>query len=126
MTRRPGFLTYGLLLVFAIGSAAPLYWSFLLGSHTREVAAQGTPPLIPGGHFIDNASRALDAVPFWKALGNSLMVSSVTACSVVVFCTLAGLRLRQAALPRQRAVAGVRHRDHGGADPARASCPCSS
>jgi len=90
MTRRPGFLTYGLLLAFALGSAAPLYWSFLLGSHTKEIAAQGVPPLLPGGHFLDNASRALDTIPFWKALFNSVLVSSVSAASVVVFCTLAG------------------------------------
>ena len=90
MSRRPGFLIYGLLLAFALGSAAPLYWSFLLGSHTKQVAAQGVPPLLPGGHFLDNAQRALDTVPFWKALGNSILVSSVTALSVVFFCTLAG------------------------------------
>jgi cellobiose transport system permease protein len=90
VTRRPGFLTYGLLIAFVLGSAGPLYWSFLLGSHTKEVAAQGVPPLLPGGHFLDNAQRALDTIPFWKALGNSLLVSSVTAVSVVFFCTLAG------------------------------------
>ena len=90
MSRRPGFLVYGLLLAFALGSAAPLYWSFLLGSHTKEIAAQGVPPLLPGGHFLSNAQRVLDTVPFWKALGNSILVSSVTAASVVFFCTLAG------------------------------------
>ena len=90
MTRRPGFLVYGLLAAFVLGSAAPLYWSFLLGSHTPAIAAQGVPPLIPGGHFWDNASRAIETVPFWKALVNSLIVSGVTACSVVFFCTLAG------------------------------------
>lgn len=90
MSRRPGFLVYGLLIAFVLGSVAPFYWSFLLGSHTAAVAAQGTPPLIPGGHFWDNAHRVMDAVPFWKALGNSLLVSTVTATSVVFFSTLAG------------------------------------
>ena len=81
MSRRPGFLVYGLLLAFVLGSAAPLYWSFLLGSHTKEIAAQGVPPLLPGGHFLSNAQRVLDTVPFWKALGNSILVSSVTAAA---------------------------------------------
>ena len=90
MNRRPGFLVYGLLIAFVLGSAAPLYWSFLLGSQTKEGAAQGIPPLLPGGHFIGNAQRVLDSIPFWKALVNSLLVSTVTACSVVFFCTLAG------------------------------------
>jgi cellobiose transport system permease protein len=90
VNRRPGFLVYGLLAVFFLGSSLPLYWSFLVGSHTKEVMARRTPPLLPGGHFLDNAQRVFDAVPFWKALGNSLLVSSVTATSVVFFATLAG------------------------------------
>ena len=90
MTRRPGFVVYGLLLAFVLGSVAPFYWSFLLGSHTAAIAAQGTPPLLPGGHFVDNAQRVFDTVPFWKALANSLLVSTITATSVVCFSTLAG------------------------------------
>ena len=90
MTRRPGFLVYGLLAVLVLGSAAPFYWSFLLGSHTAEIAAQGVPPLRPGGHFLDNAQRVMDTIPFWKALGNSVFVSTVTATSTVVLGTLAG------------------------------------
>jgi cellobiose transport system permease protein len=81
---------YGLLAAFILGSAAPLYWSFLIGSHTKEVITRDTPPLFPGGHFFANAQRVFDSVPFWKALGNSLMVSSVAATSVVFFATLAG------------------------------------
>jgi len=90
MNRRPGFIVYGLLAAFVIGSALPLYWSFVIGSHTKDEGNQIPPPLLPGGHFLDNAQRALDTVPFWKALGNSILVSSVTAVSVVFFCTLAG------------------------------------
>jgi cellobiose transport system permease protein len=90
MTKRPGFLVYGLLTAFALGSAAPLYWSFLIGSHTKEVMARQTPPLLPGGHFFENAQRVFESVAFWKALGNSLLISGVAATSVVFFGTLAG------------------------------------
>ena len=90
MNRRPGFLVYGLLTAFVLGSCAPLYWSFLVGSHSRDVLTKRVPPLLPGGHFWDNAQRAIDAVPFWKALGNSLIVSGTVATSVVFFSTLAG------------------------------------
>ena len=90
MTRRPGFLVYGLLGAVVLGSMAPFYWSFLLGSHTAEIAAQGVPPLRPGGHFLDNAQRVMDTIPFWKALGNSVFVSTATATSTVVLGTLAG------------------------------------
>ncbi|HXH80616.1 carbohydrate ABC transporter permease [Nocardioides sp.] len=90
MTRRPGFLVYGLLTAFIIGSTAPLYWSLLVGSHTKDVVTRDVPPLLPGGHFFDNAQRVFETVEFWKALGNSLLVSTVCATSVVFFCTLAG------------------------------------
>ncbi len=90
MSRRPGFLVYGLLTAFLLGSAAPLYWSFVSGSHTQTEMSSANPPLLPGGHFWANAQRVVDTVPFWKAMGNSLLVSGVTATSVVFFCTLAG------------------------------------
>ncbi|WP_372727621.1 carbohydrate ABC transporter permease [Nocardioides sp.] len=90
MNRRPGFVVYGLLIAFALGSMFPLYWSFLVGSHTSEVMNSKLPPLLPGGHFIDNAQRVFSSVKFWKAMTNSLIVSTVVAASVVFFSTLAG------------------------------------
>lgn len=90
MTRRPGFLVYGLLTAFALGSMFPLYWSFLVGSHQADVMTRDLPPLLPGGYFFENASRVFGAVAFWKALANSMIVSTVVATSVVFFSTLAG------------------------------------
>jgi len=90
VTRRPGFLVYGLLAAFVLGSVGPLYWSLIVGSHQKDVVTRQVPPLWPGGHFFDNAQRVFDTVDFWKALGNSLVVSTVCATSVVFFCTLAG------------------------------------
>ena len=88
-TRRPGFLTYGFLGAVLLGSLFPLWWSFLIGSHDSTVLSRGV-PLLPGGNFLANAATVLDSIPFWKALGNSLLVSTVTAFSVVLFSTLAG------------------------------------
>lgn len=90
MTRRAGPLVYGLLSAFLVGSLLPLYWSVIVGSHDKAVLTQDTPPLVPGGLFLENAKRVIETVPFWKALGNSLLVSTVCATSVVFFCTLAG------------------------------------
>jgi cellobiose transport system permease protein len=90
MSRRPGFVVYGLLTAFVIGSALPLYWSFVIGSHTKEEANQVPPPLVPGGHFLDNARRVLDTTEFWSAMLNSLLVSTACGLSVVFFSTLAG------------------------------------
>lgn len=87
---RPGFLTYGLLGAFLLGSSFPLYWQALIGSHESSVAFDSTPPLIPGGNFISNAARVFDEVEFWHAMLNSLIVSSAITVSVVFFSTLAG------------------------------------
>ena len=90
MSRRPGFLVYGLLIAFVLGSVFPLYWSFLVPSHSNDILTDKTPPLWPGGNFLTNAQQVLDTVPFWHAMLNSLIVSGSVALSVVVFSTLAG------------------------------------
>jgi len=86
---KPGFLAYGLLMAFLLGSAYPLWWSFVVGSGTNATRGE-TLPLLPGGNFFANAAKVLDAIPFWQALANSLIVSSVITVSVVTFSTLAG------------------------------------
>ena len=90
MNRRPGFIVYGLLSAFLLGSVFPLYWSLVLGSVTKERAIQSPLPLYPGGHFPENARRVFDQIEFWSALANSVIISSVAALSVVFFSTLAG------------------------------------
>lgn len=90
MNRRPGFLVYGLLSAFVLGSAFPLYWAFMIGTQTKDRANDIPPPLLPGGHFIDNAKQVFDLVPFWQAMFNSLLVSTACGVSVVFFATLAG------------------------------------
>ncbi|MDQ0755304.1 carbohydrate ABC transporter permease [Arthrobacter sp. B3I4] len=87
--RRPGRLSYGFLAAVLLASLFPLYWSFLVGSHDSTALSRGV-PLLPGGNFLSNAAKVFDSIPFWKAMGNSILVSTVTAASVVVFSTLAG------------------------------------
>ena len=86
---KPGFLAYGLLTAFLLGSAYPLWWSFVVGSGTNATRGE-TLPMVPGGNFLANAAIVFDAVPFWLALGNSLIVSGVITVSVITFSTLAG------------------------------------
>jgi cellobiose transport system permease protein len=86
---RPGFLTYGLLAAFVIGSVYPLWWSFVVASGTNATRSE-TVPLIPGGNFFVNAAKVLDAIPFWLALGNSVLISAIITVSVVSFATIAG------------------------------------
>ena len=87
---RPGYLTYGLLLAFFIGSAYPLWWSAVVGSRSNEALGLSYPPLLPGGNFWTNVGEVFNTVPFWLALWNSVVISTVITVSVVIFSTLAG------------------------------------
>ncbi len=89
---RPGWVTYVVLGVVLFVSAYPLYYSFLLGSSdAATIAKEPIPSLIPRANFFDNVVRVASSdIKFWQALGNSILVSTVTAASVVFFSTLAG------------------------------------
>ena len=119
---RPGFL--GLRRCLAAFLAADSVGSRSTGRSSSartppRSPIRASPPLLPGGHFFDNAERVFDTVPFWKALGNSLLVSTVVAASVVFFSTLAGYAFAKLRFRGRTGAAGLRRRDDGGPDPAR-------
>ncbi|WP_146340708.1 carbohydrate ABC transporter permease [Nesterenkonia sp. NBAIMH1] len=88
--RRPGFIVYGCLTAVILGSLFPLWWSVLIGSHHSTILAETSFPGWFGGNFFSNAATVMDTVPFWRATANSIIVSTTTALSVVLFSTLAG------------------------------------
>jgi cellobiose transport system permease protein len=87
---RPNFLVYAALTVFVLASLFPFYWSFLVASRDSSMLSAHVPPLLPGGNFFRNAARVFDVVAFWKALGNSLIVSGTVTLTTVLFSSLAG------------------------------------
>ncbi|WP_082104448.1 carbohydrate ABC transporter permease [Demequina soli] len=91
-TMRPGWFVYAALAIVLIASLFPFYWSFLIASGDRYSANDPNLSWWPGGNFLHNASVVINnpAVNFWKALGNSIIVSTSTAVSTVVLSTLAG------------------------------------
>ena len=88
--RRPPRIAYALLIVAVLASVFPFWWMFVIGSHDGRTISTSAPPLLPGGYFIVNALHAINAVPFWLALFNSVVVAVSVSASVVVFSTLAG------------------------------------
>ncbi len=90
--QRPGWKAYGFLTAIMLGSMFPIYWSFLIGSGDASTITRQDIVWWPGGNFIDNAIAVLadDSVNFWRAIGNSIIVSTVVSASVVLFSTLAG------------------------------------
>ena len=92
LSARPGFLGYGLLVATLLGAVLPMYWAFLISSGDSASLNDVNLPWWPGGNFVANALSVVnnDRVFFWKAVLNSIIVSTVTAASVVLFSTLAG------------------------------------
>ena len=90
--RRPGWVTYALLLVAFVVSTYPLYFAFLLSTSTAEqIALHPVPSLIPDTHFMENLRRVLSAdIPIGRAALNSLIVALTVSVSTVLFSLLAG------------------------------------
>jgi cellobiose transport system permease protein len=90
--RRPGWGTYLIIAIVLLISVFPLYYTFLLASSDAKTIAQNPiPSPIPGGKFLENATRVLNSdIDFWKAVTNSVIVAVITSISVVFFATLAG------------------------------------
>ena len=85
-------LTYVVLTLTLIASAFPIYWTFVVASSTNDVIADVPPPLVPGGHLIENVRAVFDndAANFTKAVVNSAIVAGTVSLAVLVFSSLAG------------------------------------
>jgi cellobiose transport system permease protein len=92
IAQRPGSVVYGFLAIILIASVFPFYWSFLIGSGNSGTLNDTNLSWIPGGNFLTNATSVInnESVNFWKAVTNSIIVSTVVSASVVFFATLAG------------------------------------
>ncbi|MFI2424608.1 carbohydrate ABC transporter permease [Streptomyces sp. NPDC018955] len=85
-----GPLAYVLLVVMAVLSIFPLYWTMVAASTDNTRVSQTPPPFLPGPNLFSNLARAWDEAAMGKAMINSLIVAGVIALSTVMFATLAG------------------------------------
>ncbi len=89
-----GPLTYVVLVLVALASLFPLYWSLVVASRDNEAVAEYPPVLTPGGELWHNLSRLFNSgevnVNFWTALINSAIVAGTITAAVVFFSALAG------------------------------------
>jgi cellobiose transport system permease protein len=86
----PGPLAYLAVAIITLISVFPLYYTFVMASHTNSEMAKKVPPFLPNHTFFSNVRQALKIAPLNKGLINSLIVSSSVAIGTVAFCTLAG------------------------------------
>ncbi|UWE10577.1 carbohydrate ABC transporter permease [Actinacidiphila bryophytorum] len=90
-----GPLTYLALAAVSIVSLFPLYFAVTAASSTQSRIARTPPPLLPGGHLLQNLRTVWHyngpgghtlALP----MANSFIVACAVTASTVFFCTLAG------------------------------------
>ena len=102
--QRPGRLVYLTLLAVAFFSAFPFYYSVVVASQDNAVLSQVPPPLLPGGHLVENIERAFGSAPMTRALINSFLVAGTITISVVFFSTLAGFAFAKLAFRGRQAL----------------------
>ncbi|NJQ00386.1 carbohydrate ABC transporter permease [Streptomyces zingiberis] len=85
-----GPVAYALLVLAAVLSLFPLYWTMVAASTDNTRVTQTPPPFLPGPNLFKNLSAAWTEAAMGQALINSTIVASTIALSTVFFATLAG------------------------------------
>src|SRR4051794_33594101 len=92
--QRAGPFTYLFLILLALGSLFPLYWSLVVASHDNSAVSAYPPVLTPGHELWHNIKRVFNSgevnVDFWTALLNTTIVATTVTVAVVFFSALAG------------------------------------
>lgn len=90
--QRPGWVSYLVLSLVLLASIYPLWFTLqLASSDATAIARNPIPRFWPEGNLFANIQRVIGSdIKFWTAIGNSVIVSTIIAVSVVFFSTLAG------------------------------------
>ncbi|WP_407272430.1 carbohydrate ABC transporter permease [Radiobacillus sp. PE A8.2] len=81
---------YLLLTVGSFLSIFPLYWMFVMATNHNSAINKVPPAMIPGGELVTNFQNVLNAIDFFGAIWNSVIVSTVATLGVLFLCSLAG------------------------------------
>lgn len=82
-------LTSTLLLAVAV-VLVPFYWLVVAATHSSAEVFGSPPPLLPGGHLLDNLAGLEAGVGFSRVVGNSLLIATLYTLLAGLVCTMAG------------------------------------
>ncbi|MEU1541925.1 carbohydrate ABC transporter permease [Actinacidiphila glaucinigra] len=85
-----GRLAYAVLILAAVISAFPFYWTIVAATRSNAELAASPPALLPGGNLAHNFRQVLEQADIGKALLNSLVVSGSVTVGTILCSTLAG------------------------------------
>ena len=92
--RRPVPASTVIAWLLVIGGAivlvAPLYFTFVFATHGRTEIFNTPPPLWIGDAAASNLRLLEERLPFWRNLGMSLYVATMTTVLNLLLCSLAG------------------------------------
>ena len=74
-TRTLDIACHGLLILGGLLVCLPIYFAFVVGSHTVSDVLAVPPPCLPGGRFFENAATAWQKGNLGRLLFNSLVVA---------------------------------------------------
>ncbi|MGB9150618.1 MAG: carbohydrate ABC transporter permease [Burkholderiales bacterium] len=87
MSRFGAYLTVG---IGALIMLLPFYFMFVFATHTKSEIFRLPPPLLFGGDFFANLSILTKNIPFWKNLGWSIYVASISTALTLLFSSMGG------------------------------------
>lgn len=87
-------MTYALLIFVTFLTVGPFLWLLAtsLKSGSENIFAY-PPQFIPENPTLSNYTQVMDTFPFWRYLGNSVIVSVLTVLLNIVLCSLAAYPL---------------------------------
>ncbi|MFF2045025.1 carbohydrate ABC transporter permease [Kitasatospora sp. NPDC058170] len=108
-TRQRGrgiLLTSGLAIVLAV-VGLPFYWLVVASTHSSREIFDSPPPMLPGGHLLDNLNTLQESAQFGRVVLNSLLIAAVYTLCAGTVCTLAGYGFAKYRFRGREAVFGL-------------------
>lgn len=78
------------MLLAVTAMMGPFYWLVVGATHSSAEVFGSPPPLLPGGHLLDNLAHLQETVGFGRTILNSLLISGIYTVLAGAVCALAG------------------------------------
>lgn len=91
-------LAYGILIAWAVVTLLPLYWMVTGAFKSSHAITQMPPQWWPTQPVLDNFVTLFQK-PFWRWMGNSVLVAGVVTVTNVVFSAMAGYAFAKLKFP---------------------------
>jgi len=94
VTRNGGTMSRAAAIALMLGGAlvmlAPFYFMFVFATQSRAEIFQLPPPLFFGDDLANNVAILLSRIPFWRNLGWSIYIATMSTALTLLFCSMGG------------------------------------